>query len=337
MLRIHFEPEDLARTRVAGGVDPVWEMVFSRLRLHERDRKPVFEPWVRRVRGAEQVREIKAGLQILRTLSPLGPYFPDFLTPPEGALGLKPAIDAIRATPRSRLRRELQLLSASAPLPGWVHSLAAGDAELLENLGDALAAYHRVAIEPHSDCIDAAMELDRAHRSRVLLGSGVEGLLLSMRPLMRWRPPVLEVHYDIDRDLRLGGRGLLLVPSYFCRRVPMALADPGLRPTLVYPVNHDYVWKCPPAASRSSDRALATLLGSTRAAVLMAVGNGATTTELAHRLGTSLSSVSRHTGVLRDAGLISTCREGVAVLHTKTPLGAALLGSGALTAPRPAG
>lgn len=144
---------------------------------------------------------------------------------------------------------------------------------------------------------------------------------------MQWRPPVLEVQHDVDRDLYLGGRGLRLVPSYFCQRVPVALADPDLHPTVVYPVNHGYAWKYDLAARRSSDRALATLLGSTRAAVLIAVDGGATTTELARRLGTSLSSVSRHTTVLRDAGLVTTCRQGLAVLHTMTPLGAALVRS----------
>jgi DNA-binding transcriptional ArsR family regulator len=324
VLRIHFTPEDLTRTRVAGTVDPLWEMVFSRLRLCERDKGLVFEPWVRQVRREARLREIKSGLQILRVLSPLGPYFPDFLTPPEGVLGLKPAIEAIRATPRSRLSHELQLLSAASPLPNWTRSLAAGNAELLKDLGDALTAYHRVAIEPHSDTIEAVIKADRAHRSRVMLDRGVEGLLLSMRPLMHWRLPVLEVQYHIDRDLHLGGRGLRLVPSYFCQRVPVALADPDLPPTLVYPVNHDYAWKYDLAARRSSDQALAALLGSTRAAVLIAVDGGATTTELARRLGTSLSSISRHTTVLRDAGLITTYRQGVAVLHTMTPLGAAL-------------
>ena len=34
-------------------------------------------------------------------------------------------------------------------------------------------------------------------------------MLLGMRPLMRWRFPVLEVDYNVDRDLHLGGRGLI--------------------------------------------------------------------------------------------------------------------------------
>jgi DNA-binding transcriptional ArsR family regulator len=327
MLRIHFTSDDLVRTRVAGVVDPLWEMVFSRLRLSEQGQGFVFEHWTRQVRQEAQVSEIRPALQIMSALSPPGPYFPDFLTPPEGALGLEPAIEAIRATPCGQLRNELRKLSRTSSLPPWTRALAEGDKRLLADLGDALADYHRVAIEPHTDTIQAAVEADRAHRSRMMLDQGVEGLLLSMRPLMQWQPPVLHVHYDFDRDLHLRGRGLRLVPSYFCQRVPVAVADPDLAPTLVYPINHDYAWKYELAGHRSSDRALVALLGSTRAAVLAAIDCGATTSELARRLGTSPSSISRHTAVLRNAGLITTHRQVLSVLHTMTPLGAALLKS----------
>jgi DNA-binding transcriptional ArsR family regulator len=324
VLRIRFEAEDLTRIRLDTTVDPVWEMVFSRLRLCERHRAPVFTQWVRRVQGEKRRSEVTSGLRLLTVLSPLGPYFPDFLTPPEGVFGLPAAIEAIRATPRVRLDRELRIFSRTAHVPGWARSLASGDAALLGELGDTLGNYHRVAIEPYTDLIQAAVEADRAHRARMLLDRGTEGLLQSLRPLAHWRPPVLELQYAVDRDLHLRGRGLRLVPSYFCRRAPVALADPDLAPTLVYPVNHDYAWKRPLVAPAVVDGTLARLLGTTRAAVLLAAGHGATTTELAKRLGTSLASVSRHTAVLREAGLITTHRQGISVLHTATPLGIAL-------------
>ncbi|MGW0561714.1 hypothetical protein ACWDZ4_14150 [Streptomyces sp. NPDC003016] len=40
-----------------------------------------------------------------------------------------------------------------------------------------------------------------------------------------WRPPVLEVDHPVGRDLQLEGRGLLLIPSYFCWRRPITLID----------------------------------------------------------------------------------------------------------------
>jgi DNA-binding transcriptional ArsR family regulator len=263
----------------------------------------------------------------LSALSPVGPYFPDFLTPAEGAHGLPPAIDAIRATPRSRLRQELHRLSASHLLPSWTRSLAEGDPALLADIGGALISYHQAAIEPYTAAVDAAIEADRAYRARALLDGGGHGLLQSMRPLMQWRPPVLEVQYPIDRDLHLDGRGLRLVPSYFCHKLPVALADPALPPTLVYPIHHNHVCKHEPTTDRATARALTALLGATRHAVLAGIRHGASTTELAHRLNIAPSTISRHTMVLREAGIITTHRYGSSVLHTITPLGAALLES----------
>ncbi|GHF15388.1 hypothetical protein GCM10014715_83320 [Streptomyces spiralis] len=47
--------------------------------------------------------------------------------------------------------------------------------------------------------------------------------------------------------------------------------------------------------------------------------------QFADRVGISLPSASQHTTVLRHAGLLTTTRNGSAVLHTLSPLGEALL------------
>ncbi|WP_143576726.1 ArsR/SmtB family transcription factor, partial [Streptomyces acidiscabies] len=63
-----------------------------------------------------------------------------------------------------------------------------------------------------------------------------------------------------------------------------------------------------------------------RAAVLRAVvaGHGVTSAELARRAEVSPATVSHHTTLLRDAGLITTRREGPHAHHFPTPLGAHL-------------
>ncbi|WP_043635979.1 ArsR/SmtB family transcription factor [Nonomuraea candida] len=317
MLRIHFTGDDLRRVRVAQGVDPFWEMVFSRHRLADPAPPAVLRPWLaemRRARGRLHRHE-----RVVTALTPFGPYFPDFITPAEGLQGLDAGLQAILRTPRARLRDELARLARTSPLPGWGRRLAGGETATLMNLAATLRAYQAIAIAPHHDTISAAVTAESARRRRDLAEGGVDGLLRGMEPLMRWRPPLLEVDYDVDRDLHLGGRGLLLIPSYFCRRVPVALADPELPPTLVYPIDCHSHW----AANRTES--LVALLGATRATVFAAIDGGATTTQLAGRAATSPASVSRHTRVLRDAGLIETHRHGTAVLHVITPLGRALL------------
>ncbi|WP_406343584.1 winged helix-turn-helix domain-containing protein [Streptomyces sp. NBC_01578] len=63
-----------------------------------------------------------------------------------------------------------------------------------------------------------------------------------------------------------------------------------------------------------------------------------TSTEAARAAGVSPTTVSFHTRALRDTGLIASERVAAHVLHTLTPLGAALLrevGRGPRPAPGP--
>lgn len=312
LLRIHFSSEDLARTRVASGPNPLWEMVFSRLRLAEEDPPVALRPWLARVR-ADRAR-LAPGIRVLAALTPRGPYFPDFLTPPEGRNGVDAGLRAILRTPKRRLNHELGRLAEWWQLPSWAGSLGDGQVPTLTTLTRTLRSYHDVAIAPYASLIGPRMAVEKANRTQT-----GEALLAGMAPLMRWCPPVLEVPYGVTRDMHLRGRGLLLVPSFFCRHTPVALADADLPPTLVYPIDPRSHWHA------AANRPLVALLGATRATVLTAIDTGTTTTELARRAGTSPASVSRHTQVLREAGLVETIRNGTAVQHTLTPLGIAML------------
>lgn len=321
MLRIHFTSEDLARTRVAAGPDPMWETVLSLQMLQHREGAVVFDGWRRQAR-----RRLGASARMLLTLAPHAMYFPDFLTPAEGSLSLDQGLDTMLSTGRTRLREELGLLAGQRKLPDWSRHLADGDLETVRRLEAAFGSYHRTVVQPTWASVQTHIEADRVRRSRAFLDGGCEGVLNSFRPFMRWSPPVLECDYPEERDLHLGGRGLLLVPAYFCWRAPVTLVDPELQPVLVYPVAHDLT--APPGGHHTSapdHRPLGALLGNTRAAVLRAVDMGCTTTELSRRVGTSVASASQHAAVLREAGLIATQRHGGSVLHTLTPLGSALL------------
>jgi DNA-binding transcriptional ArsR family regulator len=319
LLRIHFDAESLARTRIALGPDVMWEMVLSAQLLQNREGAAIFDGWRHQVRG-----RLGPPVRPLIALAPHANYIPDFLTPDEGSFSLEQGLDRVLATPRARLGGELRRLAKHRPLPHWAGRLAAGDLEAMHGIERAIRAYHRTVIEPAWPIVRTRVEADRRSRMHALAQGGCERLLNGFRPVMRWAAPVLEADYPVDRDLVLAGRGLLLVPSYFCWRTPIALADDRLEPVLVYPIEHD-PRVTPEKPRRAGDRSLNDLLGRTRAAVLRAVEAGGTTTELSRRSGTSLASASQHATVLREAGLISTCRNGGAVLHTLTPLGMAVL------------
>ncbi|HEY1178952.1 MAG TPA: winged helix-turn-helix domain-containing protein, partial [Phytomonospora sp.] len=167
--------------------------------------------------------------------------------------------------------------------------------------------------------LDGAVDGDRAKRAAALADDGVEGLFRSLRPMVDWSGGELRIPHHPHQVIELRGRGLTLVPSYFCLRHPVTLFDEGLPPVLVYPV--------PPSAGHlpHGNPGLTALIGATRAAVLDAIGHGCCTTDLARRAGVSPASASEHAAVLRAAGLISSHRDRNRVVHRLTRMGRALL------------
>lgn len=324
MLRIHFTADDLRRIRVAPGPDAMWETVLGMQQLMERGPVPsMFAAWRRRARVELAERQLVGAGKLLTTLAPVGvSYFPDFLTPAETVDGLRAGLDALRGTPGNRLLRELAWVSRDRRPSAWMRGLAAKAPRQMDELASAIRALHGAVVAPNWAGATACVEADRGFRGR-MLSDGVDSLLNSLRPLAVWESPVLHVRYPVDRDLYLAGRGLRLIPSFFCWRTPVTLANPGLPPVLVYPIHHDDTSSRGPEKQRFV--ALAGLLGRTRARVLAACEGGATTGELARSLDISAASISEHVKALRAASLASSRRDGGRVVHTLTLLGAALL------------
>ncbi len=326
MLRIHFDDRDLARVQIAAEPDPLWETVLAMHHVVPPGRGvPVYGAWRARARRELGERGLNRAAGLIGTLAPSDArYFPDFLTPDAARDGLAAGLEALRDTPRVRLTAESARAGLAARLPRWTGALATGSRQPLDELAAAIQEVHRAVIAPEWTGAAATVDCDRGGRTRMLCRGGVDGMLNTFRPALRWEPPVLHVDYPRDRDLRLGGRGLRLIPSHFCWRRPIALADPGLPPVLVYPVEHATDWV--PATTRSCHpQALSALLGRTRARILAALDAPATTGELARRLRVSAPSASEHVSALREANLARSRRDGGSVIHALTPLGTALL------------
>jgi DNA-binding transcriptional ArsR family regulator len=277
VLRIHFTPDDLVRTRLVPNADRHWETALS-LNLLQSSQTPKaltsWRSWARRRLGTWAAP--------LLSVAPLAEHFAHF---------------------RELLAKE----------------------EYAE-LASTLERYQAEVVEPTWPAISAAVSMDRARRTRSLLEHGLEGLLGTLTPLFRWRAPVLEMDRPLEQDLHLGGRGLVLVPSYFCSRRPIVVAEPARPAVLIHPIGPEA--RVLVKIDRIQERrphGIDALMGSTRAAVLQALSDGCTTTELAERVGVSAASASEHATILRQAGLISTQRRGPSVLHVVTELGSAVL------------
>ncbi|WP_129297517.1 winged helix-turn-helix domain-containing protein [Streptomyces lydicus] len=326
MLRLHFDERDIARVQIAAEPDPLWETVLALHQLVPPGRGvPVFGAWRARARRELDERGLTRAARLISVLAPADArYFPDFLTPDAARDGLAAGLEALRDTPRVRLTAECARAGLPARLPRWTAALAGGDRQPLDELAAAFGQVHRAVIAPDWTGAAATVDCDRGGRTRILCRDGVDGMLHTFRPALRWEPPVLHVDYPLDRDLRLGGRGLRLIPSHFCWRRPIALADPGLPPVLVYPVQHVTDW-APDTTRSRRPQALSALLGRTRARILAALDAPATTGELARRLRVSAPSASEHVSALREANLARSRRDGGSVIHALTPLGTALL------------
>ncbi|MFA1552047.1 transcriptional regulator [Actinomadura chokoriensis] len=273
MLRIHFTGEDLPRTRLAAGPDAMWELLLSLYRLRRPQGSAVFGPWRRRVGP-----RVPDSARMLTDLVPPSGYAVDFLTPVTASGTLEAGSEALRGTCRTRLRDDLVELTVRHPdrhVPGWVGGLAAGRPETLGRLADAVTEYARVCLAPDWDRISAEVRHDQSLRCKALAEGGWPEVLGDIHPSARWSFPVLELDYPADHDIYLDGRGLILQPSVFCWGPPVTLLDPELPPVLTYPVANVSRWS---VASREApadrEKAIAALLGRTRARVLETIALG---------------------------------------------------------------
>ena len=194
-----------------------------------------------------------------------------------------------------------------------------------------VARYRQLALAPYWERIRLLIDADRRRRARILLDGGIEALLATLHPALRWQRSsdvagrsALQVPTVDGRPpgrVDLAGRGLILQPSVFVFRGAALWTDESGQNVLLYGVS------CELSEPADDLGAIAGLIGRTRAVILDTLGGGAaTTTELARAAGLSLAAASQHTSVLRGCGLISTQRQGRARLHAPTPLGATLLG-----------
>ena len=315
-LRIHFSAEDIANTTVADEPDPLWEVLLSLHLIQTRDGAVVFDRWRQHARTSRHLPRLTA-------LAPPRGYSPDFLTPDEGASGLEPGLDAVLRTPKTRLTAELTKLSTKRRLADWGTDLACGNPKSLDELAGSLRGYYQDAISPHWPAVRTAVATDRASRLHAMKTGGNQRLLATLHPKIRWLAPILEIHgRHVNGDLYLDGRGLRIIPSYFAWRAPTVLEDKTLPPVLVYPIDRQLALTG--GEIRPDNTALVALLGATRAEVLIAA-DGCTTTDLGARVGISAASASYHATILRNAGLITSTRDGRQVSHAVTWLGQQLL------------
>lgn len=350
MIRIHLSAQALIQTRLA--TSPLLEAVKSLRVLADPRRLPLAAPWVRRASAALHGHNIEL---LTSLVTPTAWWIPDFLTPPPtgnrpgnlpgDCAGIDDLLALVATAPAEQVSFDLDLLFRGRPMPvSIVHDLPGGadeferrrrplpaavaaalrdgEATFARRAADSLATYWDRALAPDWCSIKQVLDHDIRYRAGRLAAEGLGGLFADLHPDLRWDADRLELVVARPCQRARRATSMLLVPSVFSwpRTTVCAEAEP---PSVCYPARGiAALWD---DRHRHAARALADLLGVTRAAVLTDLDCGRTTTELAVRHDLTPGAVSYHLGALYRAGLVDRAREGLGVRYRLTEHGSWLL------------
>jgi DNA-binding transcriptional ArsR family regulator len=316
LIEWRFTPDDVARIRVA--FSPLGELVRSLIVLRAPARHSLHLPWVR------ATRPLLADLDLVElfALVPTHGDTADFLTPPPASPlpDLGDELATLRHTPADRLAREAaDVIGPAAPVGRRIQKDPAGAAH---RIADTLQAYWNVALAEHWPRIRALLEADVLWRSQRLAIGGARLLFEDLHASVSWLGERVSAADRHHHSAALSGQGLVLAPSVMCWPAVRKMIEP-YQPTITYPARGiATLWEngAPPAPA-----ALAALIGRTRASLLIALTEPATTSTLARRMSITPGAVSQHLGVLLECGLVTRSRVGRSVLYQRTRSGDALV------------
>jgi DNA-binding transcriptional ArsR family regulator len=323
VLRFEADADDLLRSRFA--ISPLFELDNLLRKLS--GLSPYRLPGAWSARLAPVYRRLRATTELDMVLALLSrTWGPTFAAPPPHGLAqsIEDDLATVRATALPQARREIaQCLSLRPTRDTQILAILHGD-DVVERTARALeAAWHELLAADWPQ-LRAICERDVVHRAGQLSRSGWAAALDGLHPRVRWRNGAIEIlRVSEHRTVTLGGQGLLLVPSAFLWPQVAAHLDRPWPATLIYPARGiAALWETPAPAAPG---ALADLVGRTRAGLLTALDQPASTTQLARSLGLATGAVGDHLATLHRAGLLTKARSGRSVLYRRTPLADALI------------
>ncbi len=290
------------------------ELKLALITLHRRDTAPRLNRW----RQAALARFPKSA----RPLWELVAAFSGAMSTTAVCGDIDEALDIARGLTRDQAHRETRLWfgAGGGAVPSLLRDAADGNRDAMRCVIRAFHSAYGAILRPHWPAICASHHTELALHGRRQARQGTVDMLTNLVPGARWHDARLEIDTPHHREIRLRGRGLALAPTAFWTGRPLLADAPDQPVLLIYPSH------TPALVGVGPDHdPLAGILGPTRAGVLRLLGRPTVTKDIARRLGISPASASEHTTALRAASLISSHREGKAVLHHATPLGLDLI------------
>ncbi|MGW2424327.1 MarR family transcriptional regulator [Streptomyces sp. NPDC001709] len=311
MIRISLSTDDLERLQVADAPDFGYELAMGGAQLA--DRTPNRTPSGWRLEVARGWNPNDSRLFDLYT----NMYIPAFFD--QVAHATPSGIDPDSPPATAHLRD----LARSGALTPFTRALADGHSGAVRTLNHILTSFRTTALDPYRRGITSAVATASARAGVHTAIGGIDDMLNSLHPSIRWDGQRLLLNTIIEAEESLEGRPLIFQPTALASRIMFdPLADSV---TVTYPATAGAITRDPELHIPA--QALVSLLGATRAAALVAVVRtpGLTTGRLAATLGVSAAAASRHASVLRESGLIATVRNGQTVHHAPTRLGTDLV------------
>lgn len=316
-------PDDL--TAIRFGVSPGHELCHAVRALLRPDAHPLQWGWMRATRGAVP----REDFEVLALLIREDGYFPDFLTTtPTWDLSPDAEAERLRSIDDERFGVDMTkvLVRSDGARRTAVQRMLDEPDRAREMIARAWLSVWDAALAPVWPQLERLLRADIAVRSRRIAESGIGAMIQSLNDRVHWSDGMVRVTMRIWSEVvDCRGSGLVLVPSVMGSTGCNVLTEPPAQPTLFYPAHGVTATWARDAADAAS--ALAALLGPTRARILLDAHEARTTSQVARDAALALSTASHHLTVLRDAGLVSSSRDGARVLHRRTPLGEAMVGA----------
>ncbi len=333
MIRIHLTSADFARVRFAAQPFPSQELNAAFMMLTTPSHAPLlFGRWRSRT-----MRALPAAAAPLRDLVP-GRHIPAFLDSAEASLNEH--FDTVCAGDPAWIAAELErayaAVGTSGPVPAWIRDLHRGAPHAWQPFVRAKRAAFDALLAPVWPLVQDLHRAEFARYAAAVAQHGTGHTLARTVPGSRlaeedgvWDLPTADA--TATRELHAAGRGVLLLPTFHWTGGPL-ISDLADRPVVVtFPAGPGLPLPATTSAASATpstaDDALADVLGHTRLRILLLSGDGLNTSGLARRLAPSAATISTHTAALRAAGLLSSTRDGKAMVHRRTPLADLLLGA----------
>lgn len=322
-VEFHLSPGDVEAVRF--GISPGHELAHAVRVLRRPAAHPLQWGWLRAVREQLPRRDFA----LLSTVIGDDGYLPDFLTTtPRWDLTPEAELDELRAAPLDPMRVDFgkMVQRSTGARRQALREMQDHPERARDMIADGWAAVWEAALAPVWPQLERLLRADIAVRARTITTAGIAGMAGDLHRQVTWGTGAVRVslrRHSEQVDCR--GSGLLLVPSVMSSWGCMVLTEPPAQPTLFYPARGVTAGWARDAAD--IEDALGALLGPARAAILLQAGAARTTTQVAHDAGLAISTASHHLSVLRDAGLVTSERDGARMHHLRTPLGEALVGA----------